>query len=148
MYREVRPHDSPLFQKSYVRIADELTRSGVALNADVPLDVAVWQALEARNSNRAVGSHCNFNRFLGTLSSSMKNTPMWETDAFERTFMAIEFDVLKGGKLMEKMQVKEYKQIHHAGARFPTLLNISIPLAILTYTLVNLSITLARLTPR
>ena len=78
---------------------DELTKGGLlqATSGDVEQDV--WDFVVNHQSNRCKRGRCNLNRFLGSLDCAEKALPFWSYDCWERTFLAIEHDMIKSNKM-------------------------------------------------
>jgi len=64
---------------------------------DIPLEQEVWEHCKATDPFSRKGYQLNLNRFQGVIEVAEEWTlPRWSIDLWERTFVALEEDMLKG----------------------------------------------------
>ena len=67
----------------------------------------MWEYLRATSPFTKKGRRCNLNRFMGIVERPEALLPDWGRDVFERTYVALELDMLRGRKLEERIRVRE-----------------------------------------
>ena len=91
-----------LFQEFVHDIYSDKVEAGEVFDGDDSIDRQVWMYLSERYKYRKAGMRCNMSRFLGSLHTAKAALCDWHEDAFERTFCALECDMLHG-KALEKV---------------------------------------------
>lgn len=90
-------HTNPLFASLVPSMFDELKAGGIELpGVDAP-EKEIWCHLAKADPFSRKGDKLNLCRFMGILKSAEESIlPRWSVDAWERTFVALECDMLKG----------------------------------------------------
>ena len=97
---------SPLFMKHCSGIIDALARNGVELPGEASPEEEAWQLMQQRKLGRTAGYRVNLCRFCGSLAKAIKETQWWEVDAYIRTYLALETDMLGNAALIRKLRLK------------------------------------------
>lgn len=95
-----------LFQEMAPMIIQEHEQAGIAYPGDGPVDELCWKFLSSRQHFAKVGRRTNLNRFCGSLETAEFNLPHWTTDLMERTYVALEQDMLKGKAFLNHFKLK------------------------------------------
>jgi len=90
LYSTCTPGTTPLFQMHHGDIVKCLKNLGMELESWS--EAAVWAYLKKRNETRPKYSHCNQNRFFGSIRRVRQELGIWAIDKFERTWTALESD--------------------------------------------------------
>ena len=102
-YASERPSNMPVFQLMASRIADALQASGVAFPAEGSREDHCWGYLRQRTKYATMGTRVSLQGFLGGLHSLISRLPDWWIDCWERTYVAIEEDFLRGKSFNAKL---------------------------------------------
>jgi hypothetical protein len=104
---ETHTHEtSVLFQHFLPGLATELEMQGYEWSSRAAMPMEVWAALKAREALKGSGSRMSLCRFQSMISKPETKVKEWFIDLLERTYLAIESDMLQGGKFMQQFQVK------------------------------------------
>lgn len=103
LYRGSSPAACPLFQELAPRIADSLSRAGIVLPDEEDMETELWRMLGQRVWCSAEHERCNLNRFQSSISAAMKNVDLWWVHFFERCFLALEMDFLRGKQCVDRL---------------------------------------------
>ena len=107
VYAEKRPEDVALFMALCPNMVQELEGAGVVEFArEQRLEDEVWRFLELRNANSHIGRRVSMCRYGAPVAARLTNQPFWSVDAFETAVVAIEHDMAKGRRLVNKLKLK------------------------------------------
>lgn len=109
---------TPLFVSMLPRLIRMFQKLGYEFEADNPMDEQVWTFMKALCTSRPLGKKCVMARFQSSLSTGMERRKWWALDTFERTFLALGTDVLRGKAFLEKFQLNlaEGDEVGEGGA--------------------------------
>eukprot|EP00969_Alexandrium_andersonii_P279297 12345163-Alexandrium_andersonii.AAC.1 len=98
------PESTPLFLAHSSDLVASLQALGVTFEGD-ELHQA-WAYMKDNTWTTAGFTRCNLNRFMGSLHTASKRLPRWAVDRFQRTWLALELDLLGAKKVTDKVCVK------------------------------------------
>eukprot|EP00959_Pyramimonas_sp_CCMP1952_P186271 3895110-Pyramimonas_sp.AAC.1 len=93
----------PLFVAHSKDLYNMLFRMGHSFEG-ADLDKQVWNKLKVMSETRPLGRKLSFARFQSCRHTAKKRLPWWEYDLFERTYTALETDVLHGKAFTDKVE--------------------------------------------
>lgn len=96
---------SPLFVKMSGGIVECMERNGLEFHTDDKEEEA-WVMLQGQQFGRKSGYRVNLCRFCGSLAKGLSETSWWEVDLYQRTYLALETDMLGNSALLRKIRLK------------------------------------------
>ena len=115
-YQGRTPQEMPMFMAGAPAMIKQLEDAGVAeFPREKAVELELWDWLVARNHARQLGRRTSAWRYGALMAAHRKNAPYWEVQSFERSVMAMETDVLKGKKLIEKVTISKADSSSAAG---------------------------------
>ena len=101
------PHQNPLFMTLVGDMVRELEQGEVILfPREAPIETELWTFLKSRPRSPVSGRRVALARFGGAYSAARKSMPWWSVMAWERTFLALESNMLRGTNLQATLQKK------------------------------------------
>jgi hypothetical protein len=97
-YSTQDPRTAVLFQDNVKQMRKELERSGVTFPREKDIDVEVFEYMKAQAPFQKKDRKCSFARFLAAVSRPSELVKEWAQDRFQRQYVAIECDYLRGKK--------------------------------------------------
>lgn len=97
---------SVLFQERVGVMYNELVEGGVQFDGEGPRDEEVWNFWAKRESFQAKGVRVNLNRFQNGIVRASQELMWWTMNLFEREFVGLETDILKGKKLVQRLVLR------------------------------------------
>ena len=97
----------PLFQELAPAMVKDLETYGLASfprTKDVADELLDW--LRTRQRRGQLGRRIAMSRYGGSQSAAVKGQGLWHVRLFERTYLALEMDMLKGKRLVDKISLK------------------------------------------
>lgn len=95
-----------LFQAMAPAMLADLAAMNVELPGQDSPENELWAWLAERDIFRRSGRRAELNRFMGSLETAQYNVLFWHVDLFERTFVALECDMLRGQGMQQKLVLK------------------------------------------
>ena len=101
------PEDCPLFIEAAPTMLKELDEAGVfMLQHERSPEWKLWDWLKTKGQFEKTGRRTTMCRFGGTLATASQQRPLWSMHLFQRTWCALELDMLKGKRFTEKLVTK------------------------------------------
>ena len=94
-----------LFLELVSEIIEDHEMADIIYPGEADPDLECWHQVHARVCLQKFGRRTTMCRFLGSLTTAKEMLPRWGEDKFIRTYLAVEKDMLKGGKLMTSISV-------------------------------------------
>lgn len=98
--------DAYLYQSLSASIIAEHERAGVQYQGLQAPDEECWAFLAEMQHFAKVGRRTNLNRFMGSVEAAQANVPNWHTDLFERTWVCLSLDFLRGQKFLTRFKLR------------------------------------------
>ena len=96
-YKDHNHASCVLFNEYWCQIAREHEEAGFKFDtSSCSLQEAVWTFCKDGEDSLTKGYRCNMNRFLGSLAEAQKSITCWSKHLFERSYLALEKDMLHG----------------------------------------------------
>lgn len=104
-YSESSPDQSVLFRHYMPDIAKELESTGHTWGSEEGKADDVWQALVHREALKTTGGRMSLCRFQSVIAKAEVKVNEWFVDLLDRSYLAVECDMLQGKKFMERMRI-------------------------------------------
>lgn len=88
------------FQELCGDIFKAIEANGVDFPGAKPREIEVWEWLVDRENRANLGRRTGMCRFLDSIDANVKTLQQWSVDQFERVVLALESDMLAGGKFV------------------------------------------------
>ena len=102
-----QPHATPLFMENAPKMVEELELGGIIeFPREDDVEVELWQFLKHRKRQPASQRKVSLCRYGAGHAATRKNLPWTHVQVFERTYLALETDVLHGASFTSKMMLR------------------------------------------
>lgn len=101
LYSSSTAAETPLFLFLASRIITAMKHLGFDFVSGQPLEQQAWQFLSERAAFLKEGERTSMCRFQAVAASLSKNVVLWPIHLFDRTYVALEEDVVSGNKFLE-----------------------------------------------
>lgn len=98
--------ETPLFTAKSAGIIRCLKRQGYTFEPDSPEEDQAWQMMATRPWAGDRGCRISLSRFCGSIHACQRQVPWWEVQEFERTYLALESDLLTPKAVAERCELK------------------------------------------
>lgn len=105
-YRRTTPDTNPLFARLAGDIAEALRRNGADFKGIGDEATEAFEIMSKRLFARKQGYRVTLCRFCASLSKAIHETSWWPIDLYERSYLALETDMLGNSALLKKLRLK------------------------------------------
>lgn len=105
-FERTTAYTNPLYLKLSGNIIEALERNGVQFSGDIPPEVEAFDLLSKQEFVRKSGARVTLCRWLASLSKALSETKWWEIDCYQRTYLALEADMLGNSGLLRKLRLR------------------------------------------